>query len=89
MDVSLTPEQAEFVRKLVERGDYLSPDDVIQDALVLLEDREALRALKLEALRKEIAIGIEQADLRHTRPLDLDEIRAEVAARIEQRRGRR
>ena len=62
MDISLSSKLAEFVRRKVESGAYDDPLDVIEHALDLLEDQDALRAVKLEAFRKEIALGIEQAD---------------------------
>jgi antitoxin ParD1/3/4 len=35
---------------------------VVREALRLLEERDQLRELKLEELRKFVAVGIEQAD---------------------------
>jgi len=62
MNVSLTPELEEFVRKKVESGMYLSASEVVREALRLLGEHDRLRQARLEELRKEIAVGIAQAD---------------------------
>ena len=62
MHVSLTPQLEEMVKHKVESGLYKSASEVVREALRLLEERDRLREVKLEGLRKEIAIGIEQAD---------------------------
>ncbi|GAC1474137.1 MAG: hypothetical protein NVSMB9_23960 [Isosphaeraceae bacterium] len=82
MSVSLTPDLEQVVRRKVESGLYPSADEVLREALRLLDDRDRLRALKLEELRKEIADGIEQVDRGEVAPLDMDVIRARVADRL-------
>jgi antitoxin ParD1/3/4 len=62
MDISLTTEQARFVEQLVASGEYLCAEEVAGDALRLLRDLKELERIRLERLRKEIALGIEQAD---------------------------
>ena len=62
MNVSLTPELEKFVQEKVKSGRYLSASEVVREALRLLQEEDQIRQLRLEKLRKEIAIGIEQAD---------------------------
>jgi len=62
MNVSLTPELEQLIHKKVESGLYLSASEVVREALRLLEERDRLNAIKLEELRKEIQIGVDQAD---------------------------
>jgi len=62
MNVSLTPELERLIHKKVESGLYLSASEVVREALRLLEERDMLQALKHEELRREIQIGIDQAD---------------------------
>jgi len=62
MNVSLTPQLEQLVHQKVESGRYLSASEVVREALRLLEERDQLRDLKLEELRKFVAVGIEQAD---------------------------
>lgn len=62
MNVSLTPELEQFVHGKVQSGRYLSASEVVREALRLLEERDCLREMRLAALRKNIAIGVEQSD---------------------------
>lgn len=55
MNVTLTPQLEEFVRKQVEKGAYDTPSAVVQDALRLLDERD--RAARLQAA---LASGDEQ-----------------------------
>lgn len=77
MNVSLTPTLEEFVKKKVESGLYNSSSEVIREALRLLEQSETLRELRLQELRRDIALGIEQADKGKTSTLDVGAIKAE------------
>jgi antitoxin ParD1/3/4 len=82
MDVFLPPELEELVKQKVESGQYSPTSEVIQDALWLLYYRDRLREIKLEELRKEIAIGLEQAAKGQLTPAE------EVFERLEERNKR-
>lgn len=62
MNVSLTPELEELINQKVSSGLYHSASEVIREALRLLKEQDELRQFRLEQLRKEIAIGLEQLD---------------------------
>ena len=62
MNVSFTLELEQFVQAKVKTGRYLSASEVVREALSLLDDRDRLREIRIDALRKEIVIGIEQSD---------------------------
>jgi antitoxin ParD1/3/4 len=62
MDVSLPPHLEELVEQKVDSGRYTCASEVVVEALWLLDTRDRLREIKLEELRKEIAIGLDQAD---------------------------
>jgi antitoxin ParD1/3/4 len=64
MNVSLTPELERLIHTKVESGLYLSASEVVREALGLLEERDMLQTMKREELRREIQIGIDQADPR-------------------------
>ncbi len=70
MNVSLTPELEQLIHRKVETGLYLSASEVVREALRLLEQRDKLQEMKFDELRKEIQIGIDQADRGEVAPLD-------------------
>jgi putative addiction module CopG family antidote len=60
MTIHLSGEREQLVRALVQGGQYASEDDVIGEALRLLQERDD--QAQLAVLRREVALGIEQAD---------------------------
>lgn len=62
MNVSLTPELERLVAAKVKSGLYGSSSEVVRAALRILQQVEANQAARLEALRRDIRVGIEQAD---------------------------
>ncbi len=76
MNVSLTPQLESYIKQKVEKGIYNSVSEVVREALRLLEERDALQALKLEALRKDIHLGLESLDNGLGKPLDMKAIKA-------------
>jgi len=57
MNVSLTPELEGFIGKLVKSGDYFSASEVVREGLRLLKEREVLKEIKIEELKREIQKG--------------------------------
>lgn len=55
MNINLTPEQEEMVQTKLSSGDYKSANDVVQEALRLLEERDRTHRL----LREKINEGLE------------------------------
>ncbi len=62
MHVSLTPHLEELVRDKVKSGLYNSSSEVVREALRLMEERDRLRDIRLEELRKEIQTGVDQIE---------------------------
>jgi len=60
-NVNLTDEQNAFVEELVRSGAYQNASEAMRDAVRALQQRRAEDALKLEALRAQVAVGL--ADL--------------------------
>ncbi|MDN5936201.1 MAG: type II toxin-antitoxin system ParD family antitoxin [Nitrosospira sp.] len=75
MNVSLTPQLEELVKRKVATGMYHSASEVIREALRLLEEREAMQAVRLENLRRDIADGVAALDNHEGRPLDIKAIK--------------
>ncbi len=57
LTVSLTLKQAERMKDAVDSGDYASNSEIVRDALRLWEQREEVRAIELEHLRRAYADG--------------------------------
>jgi antitoxin ParD1/3/4 len=62
MNVNLGPVLDGFIAGLLKSGTYQSQSEVVRDGLRLLKEREDLKHARLARLRKEIAIGSDQAD---------------------------
>lgn len=61
MNVNLGTVFDQFVADLLKTGHYQSQSEILREGLRLLKEREELKQLRLAELRKEIAIGTEQA----------------------------
>lgn len=62
MNVSLTPELEQVINFKVQSGLYNSASEVVREGLRLLQQRDEIRELKLESLRKEIQKGIDDLE---------------------------
>lgn len=62
MNVNLTPELEKLVRDRVESGRYESAGDVVRDALRFLEERDQVRQVQTQELRKKIDKGLESLE---------------------------
>ena len=80
MNVSLTPQLEDFVKQKVEAGLYNSVSEVMREALRLLVERDVVKEMKLEALRRDLQEGINSLDKDKGTPLDMDEIKAKARA---------
>ena len=79
MNVSLTPEMEELIRRKVESGLYNSAGEVVRDALQLLYDRDRLREIKIAELRKEIQKGLDSGP---SKPVDFEAVKARGRERL-------
>ncbi len=60
MNVSLTPELENFVNEKVKSGLYNSASEVLRESLRLLKERDMLKEIQRNELRREIMLGVEQ-----------------------------
>lgn len=74
MELILPKGLDEFVKAQVASGLYESPEEVYRDGLRLLKERKEGETLKLERLRRDLAIGIEQLDRGEGVPFVVDDI---------------
>jgi antitoxin ParD1/3/4 len=79
MNISLTPQLKELVKRKVESGLYGSASEVMREALRLLEERDHHRSMRLEELRAEMRKGLNSGELT---PLDMDAIKARGRKRL-------
>jgi len=79
MNVSLTPQLEAWVHRQVESGLYGSASEVMREALRLLDERDRLRSIRLEALRAEIQQGLDSGA---PTPLDVGAIKARGRKRL-------
>lgn len=58
MEITLTPEIEELLKKEMETGDYVSTTDILREGLLLLRSKKIPAEVKLENLKSEIYKGI-------------------------------
>jgi antitoxin ParD1/3/4 len=61
-NISLTPEQDDFIERAVKSGEYQNASEAVRDALRALQQRRREDALKLKALRMQIKAGADALD---------------------------
>ena len=60
MNVSLTAELEQLVNEKVASGMYHSASEVIREGLRLLKERDELRRVQMDELRRDVMLGVEQ-----------------------------
>ena len=78
MNVSLTPEMAEFVEKELATGDYATASELVRDALRVLRRDRDLQSEKTEVLRLAIDHALSQAQQGQFSPRGVMEIAESV-----------
>lgn len=80
MNVSLTEEFVTFIEGEVASGEYASASEVVRDGLRLLQRERAAHNEKIQILRREVGIGVEQARSGRLSKRSVAEIAAELDA---------
>lgn len=88
MNVSLTPELEKLVNDKVKSGRYNSASEVVREGLRLLQDQDELKRIRLDDLRREIMLGVDQ--IRNGEGIsvpvsELDDFFADIIKRGEER----
>ena len=82
LTVSLTPHQAAMMQGAVETGGYASNSEIVRDALRLWEQREEMRQMELDRLKKAYDEGMASGAGREvTADALLAELKAETRSR--------
>ena len=79
MNISLTPELERLVQEKVASGLYNSASEVIRESLRLLHERDRIREIRLEELRKEIQKGVSQLERGEYEVYETDELKTLVS----------
>jgi antitoxin ParD1/3/4 len=93
MRVSLRPDLERFIEEKVRSGQYVNVDAAVNDAVELLREQDEQEELspedarKLEELRRELQIGIDQADRGEFVEFTAEDIIREGEAELRRRRG--
>ena len=85
MNISLTPQLQRLVEDKVASGLYHSASEVIREGLRLLQERDQLRQVRLEELRQQIQVGLDELDQGLVAPLDTDSIKQRGRKRLAER----
>lgn len=86
MNISVTPELAQFVEKRVSAGRYHTASEVFREGLRLLEVEEKKRDLELASLKRHLKEGAQQAQRGEF--VDPDEVLRQIES-IKKKRRRR
>ncbi len=70
MNVSLTPQLEEIVRRKVATGMYGNASEVVREALRLMDERD-----RCQDLRAEVAAGLAQIERGETVPFNMESIK--------------
>lgn len=75
MNISLSPQLETFIKQKVATGMYNSVSEVIREALRLLEEKDALKNMRLDALRQDIQDGLDSLKSGRGKTLDIEAIK--------------
>ena len=89
MNVNVTPELEAFVNEKVKSGLYNSASEVIRESLRLLKERDDLKKLRLDELRREIRRGLDSLERGEGKPLDINAIKEKGRQRLAQRKSQK
>lgn len=62
MNVHLTPQLEQMIQSKVKTGRYNSASEVMREALRLMEERDQVKAMQRDELRKKIAAGLKSLE---------------------------
>jgi antitoxin ParD1/3/4 len=82
MNVSLTPELEQLVQSKVQTGRYNSASEVVREALRLMDERDQIKAMQKDEIRKKIAAGLQS--LEEGRGVDGEAVFARLEAELDE-----
>lgn len=82
MNVHLTPELEQMIQSKVKTGRYNSASEVMREALRLMDERDQMKAMQKEEIRKKIAAGLKSLD--EGRGVDGEAVFARLEAELDE-----
>ncbi|MFB2917883.1 ribbon-helix-helix domain-containing protein [Aerosakkonema funiforme] len=71
MNITLKPEQEQFIQSQIERGIFANPEQAIEAALRLLEEQSIGYERWLEETREKVEVGLAQLERGEKFPLEV------------------
>ena len=68
MNISFPPELVSLIQQKVDSGSFPNPAEVVREGLRLIQEQEEQQQ-KLEELRQELAVGLEELRKGNSRPV--------------------
>ena len=87
MNVFLTPQLEELVRRKVDSGQYTSASEVVSEALRLLDAFESVRASALDKLRADVDAGWKDVDAGRVSDFDAAVIKRRARQKLARAKG--
>src|SRR6185437_2123431 len=87
MNVSLTPQLEELVRRKVDSGQYTSASEVVREALRLLDAFESVRESALAKLRADVDAGWKDIDAGRVSDFDAAAIKRRGREKLARTKG--
>ena len=90
MEITLAPEQEQIVKRLMDLGRHGNANEVIAEALRIVEDEYDLELMMPKAVvQAKIQKGIDQSERGEGKPWNLDEFLTSARARAEEFRAKK
>jgi antitoxin ParD1/3/4 len=86
IQVSLDPSLEEFVSQKIRAGEFTNASELVNDAVRRIKEIDEDQNPELEALRRELQIGIDQLDRGEGIAWDLEEFKKRCRERLQARR---
>jgi antitoxin ParD1/3/4 len=84
MNITLKPEQADFIQQKLNSGKYSNVDEIIVEAFRLLDERDEEYQKWVESTRQKVDVAIEE--LRHGEGIDGDVVVDQLKEKLRQLR---
>ena len=89
MTINLSGEREQFIHSLVHGGRYASEDEVIEEALRLLQERDVQRTVEKERIEALLIEGLDSGPSTPMTSQDWDEIEHEGQRLVAARKARK